>query len=236
MSVPHTTPFPKTLALPFATMTDDREVRRRIALYDSLAVTNGWQKVRIKTNNTLAQRLRYRRTWLQQQQPQEDIVEENVEFVVLDCWPTTRMIASYLKHPKQGRTQLFRAECTDEDASLIFRDPRSHIGKGYQQKTTTATNISFEKKRGRDEDEDDAVSTSDQAGRNNKRRQVACRDGQHCRNWDCAFYHPPRCFFAVRCYWQPDCWFDHTHGLCRYGMDCHREDCWFSHRNPELYY
>lgn len=41
-------------------------------------------------------------------------------------------VGTYLKHPKQGRTQLFRKWVTREEMDLIFKNPRHHTGKGYR--------------------------------------------------------------------------------------------------------
>lgn len=225
------------------------QVRKRIGMYDRLAAMYGWQKVKIKTNNSLAQRQRYIRQWeIDETDKEADDDGHGVTLVVLDCWPTTGMIGSYLKHPKQGRTQLFRAQCNEEEAQRIFRNPRSHIGKGYHQKnpTTNTTSVTNDdqRKRGRDDDGDQVMGSNNDDDqdqqqhdrRKHKRRQISCKFGAQCRNWNCNYFHPPRCFFAASCWFQPNCWYDHTHGLCRYGQNCYRDDCWFSHRNPDTYY
>lgn len=212
-----------------ATTTTTREVQRRIALYDSLAAENGWTKVKITTDNSRVQRQRYKQM--------RHGGGDGDEMVVVDCWPTTGVIGSYLKHPKQGKTQLFRKECSDEEVAKVFVDPRSHTGKGYQRRPENDDR----KKRERegkvtdDETSNDDRSADEQQNRY-KRRRLACQMGQTCRDWDCPFSHPPRCFFGPRCWFEPNCWFDHTHGLCRFGVNCTREDCWFSHRNPDFFY
>ena len=199
------------------------EVRQRISFYDSLAYEYNWVKIKIKTQND-AKRQRYK----------QNSHDGDGSFLILDCWPTTKTIGSYLRHPTQGKTQLFRKECTDEDAIEIFHNPRSHTGKGYHRNDlNTDANRT---KRGRDRDNDVEMVETENVSRQRKRRRVACKDGPKCRNWSCEFFHPPRCFYAAFCWFQPNCWFDHTHGLCRNGVDCTREDCWFSHRNPNFYY
>ena len=243
-SRPHTF-FPFPLVINSMSMSTD-EIKRRIDFFDTLAANFSWSKLKIKTENNAAQRQRYKRMC-------EDDGDEEDSYIIIDVWPTTGTIGSYLRHPRQGkRTQLFRKECTDEEAIAIFDNPRSHTGKGYHRKdennipssSSSDPTVSGKTKRGRDEvTEDMATTTSDDDGddgddvrHRNKRRQVACVDGQNCRNWSCTYYHSPRCFYAAFCWFQPNCWFDHTHGLCRYGEDCTREDCWFSHRNPNSYY
>lgn len=196
------------------------DVDAMIGYYEHLARTYGWHRVNITTENRV-HRQRYRRPLA------------SGDYEVLDCWPTTRTIASYLYHPRQKRTQLFRKQCDKEEAKRIFQNPRTHTGKGYHTKQEAPGNNSKNSKRDRDEEENE---DEDQRNPRTKRRRLACPNGQKCRDWECAYSHPPRCFFAAHCWFQPNCWFDHTHGLCRYGPECAREDCWFSHRHPDLYY
>lgn len=228
------------------------QVQRRIRLYDKLAKEFGWTKVVIKSNNICAQRQRYRKKDTLQQQQHNHTKE--VEYIVLDCWPTTGVIGCYLKHPRQGKTQLFRRECgnhgdddDDELAMSIFEYPRAHTDRGYHEKWQLRERgrpSSFRAKRGLGEDHNtetdfgDGDDDDDDFGqqRARKRRRLACVDGQQCRNYECTYSHPPKCFYGVHCWFQPNCWFDHTHGLCWYGNKCRREDCWFSHRNAAFYF
>lgn len=246
----------------------DLTVRRWIATYDRLAFKYGWAKVKITTDNNRVWRQRYKRAagfvdgrrksgGGRNSNYDEDDNAVDVEFVVLDCWPTTSTIGSYLRHPKRGKTQLFRKECTDPDMlEQIFEDPRTHTNIGYHQRANdpqrnSENNIRGDEDRkrtrptivesGHDEtmksdDGDDDDSTRLRERGQNKRRRLACNDGQYCRNWSCPYSHSPRCFFGTHCWFQPNCWFDHTHGLCRYGEDCFRDDCWFSHRHPDFYH
>lgn len=43
-----------------------------------------------------------------------------------------RTVGTYLTHPKQGKTQLFRRKVTDSELVKIFENPRIHTGKGYR--------------------------------------------------------------------------------------------------------
>lgn len=52
----------------------------------------------------------------------------------LNFWLSTGTVGSYLDHPRQGKTQLFRRQVSMSDASDIFRNPRQHTGKGYHTK------------------------------------------------------------------------------------------------------
>lgn len=209
-------------------LSSPEQVQQRIQLWDRLAREKGWMIVKIQRRNTI-QRQRY----------QKPFVSADQQFhIVLDGWPTTGTVGSYLKHPTQGKTQLFRRQCTDKEMIQIFQDPRSHTGKGYHQtknSTDKDNNHRKNKKRGHQNILDDIDEQNDPTTAR-KRRRVACAFGQRCRNYDCRFSHPPRCFYAAQCWFQPHCWFDHTRGLCKFGIHCEREGCWFSHRNPDLYY
>lgn len=43
-----------------------------------------------------------------------------------------RTVGTYLFHPKQGKTQLFRRCVSDKELQQIFKNPRVHSGKGYK--------------------------------------------------------------------------------------------------------
>lgn len=52
----------------------------------------------------------------------------------LNFWLTTGTVGSYLDHPRQGKTQLFRRQIGMSQASEIFNNPRQHTGAGYHTK------------------------------------------------------------------------------------------------------
>ena len=54
--------------------------------------------------------------------------------VRINVYYTTRTIGTALYHPSQGRTQLFRRNCTNDELIQILQDPRVHTGKGYKRK------------------------------------------------------------------------------------------------------
>mmetsp|Transcript_18705 Transcript_18705/g.45154 ORF Transcript_18705/g.45154 Transcript_18705/m.45154 type:complete len:249 (+) Transcript_18705:109-855(+) len=240
---------------PSSTATMSLTVRRRINTYDRLASRHGWTKVQIKSESDIrVWRQRYKRVVVGNSNS-TSIVDQQQEFVVLDLWPTTGTVGSYLRHPKQNKkTQLFRKECTDEGLlEQIFQDPRTHTDKGYHRRSNQPPSQYMKNENDAEDDDLDRKRTrpvavveendarimnneQDEDGRQHKRRRLACSDGQDCRNWNCPYSHSPRCFFGARCWFQPNCWFDHTHGLCQFGEDCVRDGCWFSHRNPHFYY
>jgi Stc1 domain len=52
---------------------------------------------------------------------------------LLNFWLTTGTAGSYLEHPKQGKTQLFRRKVTFGEALELFENPRKHTGTGYHE-------------------------------------------------------------------------------------------------------
>lgn len=51
--------------------------------------------------------------------------------VRLNFWLSTGTVGSYLEHPRQGKTQLFRRNVDMSEAPEIFENPRKHTGRGY---------------------------------------------------------------------------------------------------------
>ena len=51
--------------------------------------------------------------------------------VRLNFWLSTGTVGSYLDHPRQGKTQLFRRDVTMSEAGGLFANPRMHSGRGY---------------------------------------------------------------------------------------------------------
>ena len=49
----------------------------------------------------------------------------------LNFWLSTGTVGSYLNHPRQGKTQLFRRQVGTAEAVQLFHNPRQHTGKGY---------------------------------------------------------------------------------------------------------
>ena len=58
-----------------------------------------------------------------------------VKLMKINVWCTTGTVGSYLKHPKQGNTQLFRRDIASwGELDKILDNPRVHTTKGYQRK------------------------------------------------------------------------------------------------------
>lgn len=79
---------------------------------DYLAETRGWQKLDCASSE--APMASYRRADMR-----------------LNFWLSTGTVGSYLDHPRQGKTQLFRRETTMASAKRLLDNPREHTGVGY---------------------------------------------------------------------------------------------------------
>jgi len=55
----------------------------------------------------------------------------------INIYYTTRTIGTALDHPTQGKTQLFRRNCTNTELAEIMRNPRVHTTKGYKRKVSS---------------------------------------------------------------------------------------------------
>ena len=84
---------------------------------DYMAETRGWEKI----------------DGLPAQPPMASYRNEAGD-IRLNFWLSTGTVGSYLEHPRQGKTQLFRRKIGMSMASSIFNDPRQHTGRGYHQK------------------------------------------------------------------------------------------------------
>lgn len=54
---------------------------------------------------------------------------------LIRVWWRTQTVGTYLKHPRQGKTQLFRREVNGDMLEDIFRNPRQHTGQGYHYRS-----------------------------------------------------------------------------------------------------
>ena len=136
------------------------------ASLDQMAQQYGWTKLQTETGNVPM--ASYRR-----------------DSSRLNFWLSTGTVGSYLDHPNQGKTQLFRRDVTMREAEDLFSNPRQHTGRGYQRR-----------------------SHQNGGGRR------PCRYGGKCRRSDCTFQHPESqggrgpCRYGSSCS-RPGCWFDH---------------------------
>jgi hypothetical protein len=63
------------------------------------------------------------------------IIDNNA--VRIDIYYTTMTVTVSLKHPKKDKTQLHRRNVTDKELEDIFKNPRTHTGKGYYTRPGT---------------------------------------------------------------------------------------------------
>lgn len=53
-------------------------------------------------------------------------------FARINIYLTKMTVATCLKHPRQGKTQMFRKFVSMELLEKIFKNPRTHTGRGYK--------------------------------------------------------------------------------------------------------
>ncbi|KAJ3333820.1 hypothetical protein HDU76_002926 [Blyttiomyces sp. JEL0837] len=52
----------------------------------------------------------------------------------MDYYPTTGTVKTSMNHPKQGKTQMFRRNLSEDAFIKVLKNPRFHTGQGYQRK------------------------------------------------------------------------------------------------------
>ena len=52
---------------------------------------------------------------------------------MLHIWCTTGTVGSYLDHPTQGKTQLYRRNMDEDELKRVMDNPRVHTGEGYHR-------------------------------------------------------------------------------------------------------
>lgn len=50
----------------------------------------------------------------------------------INVWPGKMTVGTYITHPKQGKTQLFRKYVDRKLLESIFKNPRVHSQRGYR--------------------------------------------------------------------------------------------------------
>lgn len=56
------------------------------------------------------------------------------EKYMLHIWCTTGTVGSYLDHPRQGKTQLYRRNMDMGELRRVMNNPRVHTGEGYHER------------------------------------------------------------------------------------------------------
>jgi len=67
-------------------------------------------------------------------QPTEHAMRFVKGFYMIDIWPKKMTVGTYLQHPRQGKTSLFRRNVSYNLLDKIFKNPRQHTGIGYKKK------------------------------------------------------------------------------------------------------
>lgn len=66
------------------------------------------------------------------------LVPNDKENCRVNVWSNSRnnlfTVGTYLDHPTQGKTQLFRKNLTEKEVKELLKYPRKHTGKGYRKK------------------------------------------------------------------------------------------------------
>ena len=68
----------------------------------------------------------------------------------VNIYYTTRTVGTALNHPSQGKMQLFRRNCSNEELKEIMQNPRVHTSKAYrndQVKIVLAVNTMIQKEK-----------------------------------------------------------------------------------------
>ena len=74
------------------------------------------------------------RGWTRLEDTQPAMASYRRDGVRLNFYLSTGTVGSYLDHPRQGKTQLFRRQITMEQAPALFDNPRAHTGRGYHNR------------------------------------------------------------------------------------------------------
>jgi hypothetical protein len=59
----------------------------------------------------------------------------------INVYYTTQTVGTAIDHPSQGKTQLFRRNCSTSELLDIFRNPRTHTRKGYKRKRDSPDHV-----------------------------------------------------------------------------------------------
>ena len=73
------------------------------------------------------------------EKPDDQEDGNNNNRLLVRVWYRTGTVGTYLKHPRQGKTQMFRRDVGNDNGLLgnIFANPRIHTNLGYQTKPNT---------------------------------------------------------------------------------------------------
>jgi hypothetical protein len=83
---------------------------------------------KIEVIRKLAENCDYKEIALQQNPP---LISFSKGDIRINVYHTTMSVGTCLKHPKKGKTQLFRKNVSMKQLEVLFKNPRVHTGKGY---------------------------------------------------------------------------------------------------------
>lgn len=84
-------------------------------IIEKIAESRGWQKTDATNNGIMMTFIRGK--------------------MKVEIWPSRMTVATMLRHPKKGKSKLYRCQVTFELLDEIFKNPRVHTGKGYYEKS-----------------------------------------------------------------------------------------------------
>ena len=160
----------------------------------------------------------------------------------LTIWLTSGTCGSYLNHPVQGKTQLFRKRNGEYYLEEIFENPRIHTDSGYHTKSQKKGEKSNTKKKRDQSEKDEAMpflgSINKESGYADKKetpRSDRKRGREKSSEEDEAKVERPTKRSKISCMYgsfcrREDCRFEHR---CRYATLCERVNCRYIHDLPD---
>ena len=161
----------------------------------------------------------------------------------LTIWLNTGTCGSFLSHPVQGKTQLFRKRNGEYDLEDIFKNPRKHTDSGYHTKPQKKGLKAKIQKKGNENREQDVISTlkstCDDSICSDAENVISLRSdrkrvrGESIEEDGACEERPIKrskisCMYGSFCR-REDCYFEHR---CRYASFCERVNCRYIHDLP----
>lgn len=90
----------------------------RLSMITEMAEIEGWEIIALQENIGMVSFIKGKSTVVTR----------------INIYLSTMSISTALKHPKKGRTQLYRKFILPDMLQKIFENPRKHTGRGYYEK------------------------------------------------------------------------------------------------------